>query len=67
MKHKLFLLLKENIICSLQGKKNAFIYMGDRWTTENLAESRHIWLPVEWENGNPILKWYSNWSLDKVK
>jgi hypothetical protein len=54
-------------ILPVQGKKNAFIYMGDRWMPENLAESRHVWLPVEWENGNPVIRWYPDWDLKKLK
>jgi len=54
-------------VLAVQGKKNSFIFMGDRWTPDNLADSRHIWLPVEWENGNPVLRWYSNWTLDSIK
>jgi hypothetical protein len=54
-------------ILPLQGRKNAFIYMGDRWIPENLADSRHIWLPVEWEKGMPVIKWYDNWDLSKLK
>ena len=50
-------------ILPVPGKKNAFIYMGDRWIPENLADSRHIWLPVEWENGTPVIKWYNSWDL----
>jgi hypothetical protein len=48
-------------ILAVQGKKNTFIYMGDRWTPDNLADSRHIWLPVEWEKGSPVIKWYPQW------
>jgi Glycosyl hydrolases family 43 len=54
-------------ILQVQGKKNEFIYMGDRWIPDNLADSRHIWLPVEWENGNPVIRWYPNWNLSKLK
>jgi len=54
-------------ILPVNDKKDAFIYMGDRWIPENLADSRHIWLPVEWEKGNPIIKWYPNWNLSKLK
>jgi hypothetical protein len=54
-------------ILPVQGKKNAFIYMGDRWIPENLADSRHIWLPVEWENGSPVIRWYASWDLKKIK
>jgi hypothetical protein len=53
-------------ILAVQGKKNSFIYMGDRWIPDNLTDSRHIWLPVEWEEGNPVIKWYPVWSLNKL-
>ncbi len=52
-------------ILSLPGKKNALIYMGDRWIPDNLSDSRHIWLPVEWENGTPVIRWYGSWDLKK--
>jgi hypothetical protein len=48
-------------ILPVQGKKDSFIYMGDRWTPENLATSPHIWLPIEWEKGLPVIKWYTEW------
>jgi len=54
-------------ILPVQGKKDSFIYMGDRWTPENLATSPHIWLPIEWEKGLPVLKWYTEWNLSKLK
>jgi hypothetical protein len=54
-------------ILQINGKKNDFIYMGDRWIPDNLADSRHIWLPVEWENGYPVIRWYPNWNLSKLK
>jgi hypothetical protein len=54
-------------ILPVQGKNNEFIYMGDRWIPENLADSRHIWLPIEWENGNPVIRWYQNWNISKMK
>ena len=54
-------------ILPVHGKKDEFIYMGDRWIPDNLADSRHIWLPVEWEKGSPVIKWYPNWNLSKLK
>lgn len=54
-------------ILQVNGKKNEFIYMGDRWIPDNLSDSRHIWLPVEWEKGQPVIKWYSSWDLKKLK
>ncbi|MDO9594953.1 MAG: glycoside hydrolase family 43 protein [Lutibacter sp.] len=45
------------------GKKDAFIFMADRWLPENHIDGRYIWLPVEFENGIPILKWVDSWDL----
>lgn len=46
------------------GKKDVFVYMGDRWTPENPIDGRYIWLPVEFEENKFIIKWYDEWSLD---
>lgn len=54
-------------ILQVQGLKNKFIFMGDRWNPGNLADSRHIWLPLEWENKKPVIKWYSSWDLNNLK
>jgi beta-xylosidase len=53
-------------ILPVEGMKNAFIYMGDRWIPENLADSRHVWLPIEWENRMPVIRWYPNWDYKKL-
>lgn len=45
------------------GKKNAFIYMGDRWTPKNAIDGMYIWLPIQFEEGRPILKWLYQWDL----
>jgi hypothetical protein len=44
-----------------------FIFMADRWTPANLADSPHIWLPVEWENGAPVIRWQKEWDIKKLK
>jgi hypothetical protein len=54
-------------ILQVMGKKNVFIFMGDRWTPENLADSRYIWLPVEWEKDIPVIKWYPEIDFKKLK
>ena len=54
-------------VLPVEGKKNAFIYVGDRWKPENHIEGPYVLLPVEFENGIPFLKWYDSWSLDTFK
>ena len=51
-------------ILPVQGKEDAFIFMADRWRPKNPIDGRYIWLPVELENGNPVLRWYPEWNLD---
>jgi hypothetical protein len=43
-------------IIPVKAKKNAFIYMGDRWTPKNAIDGRYVWLPILFEDGKPILK-----------
>jgi hypothetical protein len=50
-------------IIPVAGKKDAYIYMGDRWTPENAIDGGYIWLPIHFENGKPILRWYDKWNL----
>ncbi len=52
-------------ILAVQGKKDAYIFMADRWTPENAIDGRYIWLPIQFnENGIPYLEWMDEWSLD---
>lgn len=56
---------QSTFILPVEGKKDAYIFMADRWTPDNAIDGRYIWLPVQFkENGNPYLKWFDNWDLD---
>ncbi|MDR2814151.1 MAG: glycoside hydrolase family 88 protein [Prevotellaceae bacterium] len=50
-------------ILPVQGKKDAFIFMADRWTPRHPIDGRYIWLPILFENGLPVLKWADKWDL----
>jgi hypothetical protein len=54
-------------VLALNIKKDIFVYMGDRWTPENLSGSPHVWLPVEWEAEMPVIRWQEEWDLKKLK
>ncbi|WP_114781821.1 glycoside hydrolase family 43 protein [Botryobacter ruber] len=51
-------------ILPVQGKKDAFIFMADRWRPRNPIDGRYVWLPLEFEGDKPVLKWQDEWSLD---
>ncbi len=38
------------------------IYMGDRWRPKDAIDGRYIWLPFEFEDGVPVLRWREAWS-----
>jgi beta-xylosidase len=50
-------------ILPVQGKKDAFIFMADRWTPRQPIDGRYVWLPILFENGLPVLKWKDKWDL----
>lgn len=54
-------------VLPVEGKKDAFIYVGDRWKPENHIEGPYVILPVQFENGIPLLQWYDSWNLDVFK
>ena len=51
-------------ILPIEGKKNAFIFMADRWKPEKHTEGTYIWLPIQFDaQGMPYLEWKDNWNL----
>lgn len=51
-------------ILPVEGKKGAFLFMADRWMPDNPIDGTYVWLPLEFENGLPVLKWHDEWNLD---
>lgn len=54
-------------ILPVVGKKNAFIYLGDRWTPENPIDGRYIWLPIRFEENKFKIEWMEQWNLNLFK
>jgi beta-xylosidase len=50
-------------IQAVQNKKDAFIFMADRWMPKHPIDGRYIWLPILFEDGLPVLKWFDQWEL----
>jgi beta-xylosidase len=45
-------------------RKGQFIFMADRWNQWDLAASRQVWLPLEFDpEGKPAVRWHDRWSL----
>lgn len=42
---------------------NHFIFMADRWNPGNPIDGRYVWLPIEWENDLPVIRFVHHWKL----
>ena len=50
--------------CVYKVNEGEYIYMGDRWFSGYLRDSRYVWLPIEFDaEGYISIKKYSNWDL----
>jgi hypothetical protein len=43
-------------ILPLQGKKETYIFMADRWDAENAVDGTYVWLPLTFDEGKPVIK-----------
>lgn len=49
------------------GKKDAFIFMADKWTPKNAIDGRYLWLPIQFNDGKPEIHWMDNWDFSVFK
>lgn len=54
---------QSTFVLPVQGQKDAFIAMFDRWKQWDLADSRYVWLPIRFEGEVPIIQWQNEWTL----
>lgn len=56
---------QSTFIQPVAGKKDAFIFMADKWNPRDLRDSRYLWLPVNIRNGQPIVEFTPGWDLNQ--
>ena len=47
------------------GKENCYVAMFDRWNKTDLEDSRYIWLPLSFDNGEITIPWRDRWDMDE--
>lgn len=52
-------------ILPVEGKRDTWIFMADRWRPKNPIDARYIWLPIVFEDGKPVLKWADEWKMSE--
>lgn len=55
---------QSTFVFPVQGKKDAFIFMADRWTPKTPKEGTYVWLPIQFKNDLPYIEWMEEWNLD---
>lgn len=52
--------------CIFEADDGTIVYMGDRWNSDNLSDSRYIWLPVLFDDeGKMSISWQDSWELKR--
>lgn len=54
---------QSTFILPIHGKKDAFIFMADRWNPKNAVDGRYVWLPIQFKNDIPWLEWKDEWQI----
>lgn len=44
---------------------DGFIFMADIWRPNHPSDARYVWLPIEFSDGKPVLKWREQWNLNE--
>ncbi len=44
-----------------------FIFMADIWHPKHPSDARYIWLPIEFEEGKPVVRWRDAWNLNELE
>ncbi|MCY2986301.1 MAG: family 43 glycosylhydrolase [Planctomycetota bacterium] len=47
-------------ILPVPGKPRAFIFMADQWRPKNAIDGRHLWLPIQFKDGRPLIEWMTD-------
>jgi len=54
-------------VLPVTGKKDAFIFIADKWTPKNAIDGRYFWLPITFKGDDIEIDWTDNWNLDVFK
>lgn len=55
---------QSTFVIPVQGMRDTFIMMFDRWNKRDLIDSRYIWLPIQFDGEQMTINWTERWSLN---
>jgi hypothetical protein len=51
-------------VLPVAGKKDAFIFIADKWAPKDAIDGRYLWLPISFKGDDIEINWVDNWNLD---
>ena len=46
-----------------EGGNPQFMFAADRWNAKNLSDSRYVWLPIRFDDEEPVIEWRDEWDF----
>lgn len=53
-------------VVKVEGKKDAYIAMFDKWNKTDLIDSRYIWLPITFNGDSIDIAWQEKWNVEEA-
>lgn len=60
---------QSNFVLQVAGRPGGYVFLADQWQSDNLSESRYVWLPIALSRADPPtleIKWLDNWDLSNL-
>lgn len=57
---------QSTFLLPVEGAPGRVIFMADRWNASNAIDGRYVWLPLEFEDGKPVLRWKDEWVMERA-
>ncbi|QEC65696.1 family 43 glycosylhydrolase [Mucilaginibacter ginsenosidivorans] len=54
---------QSTFVLPVEGKKDAFIFMADKWEPQNAIDGRYLWLPILFKDDDIQINWLDKWNL----
>lgn len=54
-------------VLPVAGKKDAFIFIADKWAPQNPIDGRYFWLPIQFDKDKIFIDWKNEWDLSFFK
>jgi hypothetical protein len=54
---------KSTYVFPVTGKKDAFIFMADKWTLKDAIDGRYLWLPITFNGDDIAINCMDKWDL----